>query len=86
MSDALDQAFAITHLQNFNAISNLQRRMLLIQSIKGGCDRGDLAPGCSSSCEPVAPIASSYFYNCSQGDGTKLEQGPQSHPISDVKP
>ena len=32
MGDVLDQAFASTHMQIFSSISNLQRRLLLIQS------------------------------------------------------
>ena len=46
VSSSLDQAFAGTHMQIFTAISNLQRRMLLIQSgINGGGLGGELMFG-----------------------------------------
>ena len=44
VSDVLDQAFASTHLQIFTAISNLQRRMFIIQSgISPSCDTAEAA-------------------------------------------
>ena len=84
VSSALDQALAGTHMQIFTAISNLQRRMLLIQSgINSGGLGGDLMFGnnCGSgNCHVTETPAS----NSKQG--TSVQPLVQQYAGADSKP